>query len=247
MGRPSFYDSDSDDKWGFVYALFDPRNNEPFYVGVTTQRLCNRFSGHMTDARKGYDDPKSRIIRELLGVGLKPSIEPIEKVSKSTWVESERRWIKTLRERGFSLTNLCEGGTGIGNKRTEETKQRLRQAALGRDMSHVHKPAVRELVAMKTGYPVIIEGVRYRSIAFAAKQLGVCGNTLRYQLGFGKPNKGRPTGARHHNAKPVEVDGVIYATGRAAAKAHGINPASLIAWLKRGKARYVDSDLGVFG
>lgn len=247
MGRPSFYDSDLEDKWGVIYILLDPRNGRAFYVGVTTQRLCNRFAGHMTDARKGYDDPKSARIREIIGIGAKPHIREVERVDKSTWADRERYWIAMLREQGCELDNLCPGGYGVGVARSAETRKKMSDSARGRDMSAVHKPAVRELVALKLGHPVIIAGIRYRSIRFAAKQLGMDDATLRYQLGFGKPLKGRPTGNRHHNSRPVEVEGVIYATGRAAAKAIGISPASLIGRIKRGKARYVTEDLGVFG
>ncbi len=97
----------------YIYALFDPRTNEPRYVGKSDDPK-RRLLGHVR-RRKEHADHKHNWLCELRGVGLAPELAIIERCSSDSWEPRERHWIKTLRGKGYNLTNTSEGGTGVHN------------------------------------------------------------------------------------------------------------------------------------
>ena len=114
-----------------IYLLRDPRNSEPRYVGKSTTGL-HRPRHHILSP-----NPKQTYlynwIHSLQAEKLEAEIFVLERFSKpEDLAEAERYWIRTLRESGYRLTNLTDGGEGrLGVKHTEETKKRISLANSG--------------------------------------------------------------------------------------------------------------------
>jgi len=108
----------------FIYTLIDPSNNEIRYVGKTNS-IKKRLYCHVSRARNGKSKShKNNWIKSLLSKNLKPNIKILEEVAIEFWEESEIYWIEQLRQWGFRLTNVCEGGKGAKTgKRKPLSKQ----------------------------------------------------------------------------------------------------------------------------
>ena len=131
----------------YVYALLDPRKrNRIFYIGKS-KNMRYRLNRHLKEAESGYNSHKCNVIRKIkrLKLDVDTKILCICKNNKIACFE-ERWWIAYC---GFkNLTNLTTGGdTGgpgriVGYKHSEETKEKLRKAALGRKHSEKSKRKV---------------------------------------------------------------------------------------------------------
>ncbi len=239
MAIPSLTPSQCIGKPSTVYALIDPRDNTAFYVGVTTRRPHMRLSSHRNDAiHLGIISTKCDVIRAIEATGQRAIIGELETVPFDEWVGAEQFWIGYLQAIGAKLTNRAIGGAGAtGSRQTAETQRRRSEAAKGRDMSITHTPEIREKAAGKMRRAVVIDGVEYPGIKAASRALGISYTTLHYRLDVGiaerlTPRRGgkprsrkgtRPTGDDHHNSKPIEIDGVRYASMRAATATLGIS------------------------
>lgn len=88
-------------KW-HVYALRDPRDSRPFYVGVTVQPN-ERLRAH-SHARNIRDNKrKIQIIDAIRQSGLEPVMDILETVSENP-AQAERKWILELGA-SYDLTN----------------------------------------------------------------------------------------------------------------------------------------------
>jgi GIY-YIG catalytic domain len=109
-----------------IYTLSDPRTGDIRYVGITRQELKKRLCRHLSAARKQTPYYVSAWIHQLLEQELRPVISLIETTDDP---DRERYWIQHYRSLGARLTNLSEGCEGqIGMERSEETRQKIRQA-----------------------------------------------------------------------------------------------------------------------
>ena len=88
-----------------VYCLLDPRNQEPFYVGITTVGEAARLNQHESEARHPIMNPCSAIpyIRELHKLGHKSLFKTIEKTGDTS---RELYWITKLSRQGIKLVNI---------------------------------------------------------------------------------------------------------------------------------------------
>lgn len=113
-----------------IYALIDPRDGRPRYVGQTRGRyLCNRLAQHVCRADR---TPKSEWVQDLLLAGLRPSIELLEEVTLSRGDEVEDIWIQRLSAVQTDLLNRRDGG--LRGRLSEESKgkiSRFRQGFVG--------------------------------------------------------------------------------------------------------------------
>ncbi len=82
------------------------------YVGKTTN-LEKRLKRHLSKYYLKDDTYKNRWIKSELKQGHKIQIIILEEVSNEVWEECEIKWIKNLKEKGFSLTNGTDGGEGL--------------------------------------------------------------------------------------------------------------------------------------
>lgn len=127
----------------YVYTLIDPRNHLPFYVGKGSGERCN---AHVVEA-KYYVKRKSlklNKIRKLMRLGMEPIVVKVEEnVSDKQAFDLECLLIAEMRDLGFALTNMTDGGDGAqGYKHTEEHKQMMREKFKGRIFTEEHRQAM---------------------------------------------------------------------------------------------------------
>lgn len=139
----------------------DPENIR--YVGVTTNKLTQRLSGHRYNAI--YPNKRSQPVHKWMWNKIQNKcdicITQIDCCEENLWESIERKWIQYYRELGYDLLNVSEGGSGVITKdmRTKNGIQRSIDA---------HKKAIYAL-DMKT-----LEIVKeYSSIVEATKDLGL--------------------------------------------------------------------------
>jgi hypothetical protein len=129
----------------YVYTLVDPRNNLPFYVGKGSGERCN---AHVVEA-KYYVKRKSlklNKIRKLMRFGMDPIVVKVEEnVSDKQALDLECLLIAEMRDLGFALTNMTDGGDGAqGYKHTEDHKQKMSELQKGRVFSEETKQRMRK-------------------------------------------------------------------------------------------------------
>lgn len=124
----------STDKVTYIYALIDPRDGQPRYVGKTIDPT-KRLNGHINPKRK-CNCHSANWIRQLVKAGFMPEMKIIEEVKPGDdWKERERFWIQKYQEMGYSLTNITPGGDGggyVGRTQSLETREKLRRAKTGK-------------------------------------------------------------------------------------------------------------------
>ncbi len=112
----------------YIYTLSDPRTGEIRYVGKTT-KINKRFSGHLTESRRGDISHKCNWIRSLLTIGLKPVIEVLDTYDGDDWTWLEMYWISQFKIWGYNLTNNSEGGedppSWLGKTHSQKHKDKL--------------------------------------------------------------------------------------------------------------------------
>lgn len=105
----------------YVYALIDPRNNEPFYIGKGKN---NRALSHYSEKtlRKESNSKKRAKIKKLNKLGYQPLIEYLEEEieDETTAYNLEEKYILKYGRIGFekngTLTNIClANGSIIAN------------------------------------------------------------------------------------------------------------------------------------
>lgn len=126
----------------YAYLYFDPRTDEPFYVG---KGQAYRARKHLHQAtNKGV---AARLV-DLRAVGLAPRIETYECESEAHAFELERQLIAAYGRQcdGGPLANVLEGGersAGFeGRKHSEESKAKIRSALKARRLTAEHKARI---------------------------------------------------------------------------------------------------------
>jgi len=85
-----------------IYALINPFNNEPFYVGSTNQkRLTSRLSGHL-HGQEGTKQKKD-LIKLIKSEGLKVEIMPLLVCSEKAAIKCETHIYQLLIKEGYIL------------------------------------------------------------------------------------------------------------------------------------------------
>ena len=121
------------------------------YIGITNQGAGARYRHHWYEARIGEPAP---IHRSMAKYGEENfTLEILETVDTYDELkEREKYWIKFYdsmdRSKGYNLT---EGGDGtFGKLHSEETKEKIRQKAIGRKASEETKKKMSEMRKGKT-------------------------------------------------------------------------------------------------
>ena len=113
----------------FIYGLWDPRDGRLRYIGKSNKPK-ERLTNHLRAARKKGATTHLRCwLIGLMDEGEKPLLEVLEEVSRDSWQEVERDWIRQCKEHGIDLVNLCSGGLGgahKGHETSESTRQKMR-------------------------------------------------------------------------------------------------------------------------
>lgn len=114
----------------FIYELFNPINNTPFYIGQTNN-LDKRLKAHIRDIKyknvKIINIEKVNIIEEILSNNMQPQILVIDKVNLLEWQFWEKHYISLYKSFGFKLTNVTNGGEGGDNFNSNIRKDEIRK------------------------------------------------------------------------------------------------------------------------
>lgn len=121
----------------YVYALYDPRTNIPFYVGKGKGRRCY---DHNSENDKKPNPKKRELINAIQADGFILTVKFIEKdLEENEAFMVETAWIRNLGrmdENAGPLFNLTNGGEGTsGYKHSEKTKQKMRERMTGHIVS----------------------------------------------------------------------------------------------------------------
>ncbi len=125
----------------YVYHYCDPKSGTPFWVGKGQGK---RAYVHLTACNRPkhccYDTFFYKKLRKMFSNGVEPNIEIIQRFSKEEKaLKFETSEIKRIGRRNLGLgplTNLTDGGEGSsGYVTSDKTKQKLREALLGRVIS----------------------------------------------------------------------------------------------------------------
>ena len=139
-----------------IYAFID-YNKKPFYIG-RTWNLKKRKKEHLYEVKNGNSLPKYNKLRKLLNENKSFNdfiIIVEDNIPANLIEEKEIYYIAKLREEGYNLKNLTDGGEGAintipglsdklrkihkGSKRTQKTKDKISKSRLGIKFSEEHK------------------------------------------------------------------------------------------------------------
>ena len=154
-----------------VYGLCDPRDGALRYIGKS-EYGGNRYSQHLYAVISNREKTrKARWIRGLLLRGLKPEFVTLEVCAcRDDLVLAERRHIAEARARGERLTNLTDGGDGMGGYVfTAENRRRLAES---HKWSLARQRHLREITDACRKPVVDHFGRVYPSITAAAEAIG---------------------------------------------------------------------------
>ena len=116
----------------YIYALHDPRDDSPRYVGKT-KHLSHRLRRHMANPSSGG---MRRWISELAEIGQTPRMVIIEVCEGDLWIERERFHVADYRDRFSGLLNVLSGGGGPLDKHyTQEIRQKIGASLRGKKRS----------------------------------------------------------------------------------------------------------------
>lgn len=175
------------------------------YIGITNQGSGARYRHHWYEARIGESAP---IHKSMAKYGEENfTLEIIDFADTYEELrEKEKFWIKELNSMDRKIGyNLTEGGDGtFGRMHSEETKEKIRQKAIGRKASDETKKKMSEArkgkcsdiqrehlknVALQTkAIPVLQFSktgefiAKYESVSEASRQTGINGDTIERQL-----------------------------------------------------------------
>lgn len=139
-----------------IYAFVDDKG-QYFYIGKTLN-IKRRNREHLFEVKKGNTLPKYNKLRKLLKEGndFNDLVVVIESGLTCDQVDDkEIYYIRKLREEGYNLKNLTDGGDGgimtnpgisekirqahLGSKRSLESKKRMSESRMGMKFSDEHK------------------------------------------------------------------------------------------------------------
>jgi hypothetical protein len=149
----------------YVYEYIDPRNNQPFYIG---KGKGDRLNYHIKNLNDGYNPHKTNKIKKILSEGLEPIINiVVSGLTETESFEIESSLIikfGRVDNKTGCLLNLTYGGEGqsgwipgddyrkkmsestkgekngmFGRNHSDETKNKIREKAVGRKASEETK------------------------------------------------------------------------------------------------------------
>jgi len=131
----------------YVYALIDPVNRIPFYIGKGKGYRCKAHFEPNHNCNKHKID----YIKNIKTLGFEPLIYKIcENISNEDSLQIEKYFINLYKKCLTNKTNNIPDRTGT--KLSEEHKKKLRDFNLGKKLSNEHKLKLRESNVHKPVY-----------------------------------------------------------------------------------------------
>lgn len=147
-----------EEKLTTIYALVDPRDGKPFYVGKSDDEI-DRCRKHVTAARlwqkwvdAGADQTrrpwttnnpeKCTRIMSIISAGFKVHVRVLERCPRSNWREREAWWEKGMNRTGIALVNSAQCGAG-GDSTSEQTRRAISRALKTSEAARIHNESRR--------------------------------------------------------------------------------------------------------
>ena len=130
----------------YIYSLKDPRDYQIKYIGKTID-VNRRLKEHTKPYNLKTNSLKNNWLKHIIGLGLYPIMEVLEKCDKSNWEERERYWICYYKELGFELKNMTNGGEGTdGAIMSDSFKLNLSKKRKGKNNPYYGKKHSKEII-----------------------------------------------------------------------------------------------------
>ena len=108
---------------GYIYYLYDPRNEAPRYIGQTCD-FKKRLKDHIRDIKRTH---KTNWVNSLKKDGVLPKMEILDEVSKEELNFWEYYYICLFKSWGFKLTNSTNGGDNLRTVNPAKFKKPIKQ------------------------------------------------------------------------------------------------------------------------
>lgn len=122
----------------FIYALLDPRTENIYYVGQTTD-MTNRLYGHLSAGRKSnksYQVPVNKITQQILEAGMKPQVIRLDEITtshKELVLRLEECWRVHMIRHDEILSNAWKTGRCIDTTNPMAEAEYVKGYALATD------------------------------------------------------------------------------------------------------------------
>ena len=118
----------------YVYALVDPINRQPFYIGKGKKK---RAWVHFQPSQR-WNKKKLNYIKNIRSLGFEPLVYKIfEKLTSDEALEIEKRLICRWKSELTNMDNPPPDRTGC--RLSEEHKQKLKEFNSGKKLTEEHK------------------------------------------------------------------------------------------------------------
>lgn len=151
-------------KYGYIYGLIDPENNEIFYIGKTVNPKY-RLSGHISPSNLKKKSNCIYRLNSIIKKGFKPKLLILAKCKFENINKFEKRYITKYRKLNKNLTNERDGG-----ECWNITKKRITDKVLAADR--------RLMVPVILRNSATNEDLEFESLKSAAAYLNVSVPTL---------------------------------------------------------------------
>ena len=113
----------------FCIYVFSDEDWLPIYVGKA-KNLDLRVKQHLNRDRFRYDTWFYRWLNKQIREDKQFFVDILEEVNQDNWQEKERYWINHIKENGFNLKNMTDGGDGNNNQIFSEECQKIKSIKL---------------------------------------------------------------------------------------------------------------------
>jgi hypothetical protein len=91
----------------FIYALCEPDSDEVRYIGKAECNVLNRWTTHLSAARRGASTPVARWMASLLAEGKEPRPIMLAECPIKMVKDVERAWVHLFEDNGYKLLNVA--------------------------------------------------------------------------------------------------------------------------------------------
>lgn len=128
----------------FCIYVFSDEWGVPRYVGKS-KNFNVRIKQHLNRDRFRYKSHFYNWLNKCISEEIEYFVDILEEVTQENWKEREVFWIKHIKENGYKLTNMTDGGDGNNNQIfSEESKKQRSESRKGVRLSERTKQLISE-------------------------------------------------------------------------------------------------------